>query len=879
MSIAPAQAKAIFLAALEQHGPQRADYLDAACANDPAVRQRIEAMLAAHEASGELLPRPPTDMLVDDRAGPDATTDDVAGNAASDGEALAFLDPPSREGTLGRLGHYHVQHVVGRGGFGIVLKAFDEKLHRMVAIKVLAPELAVNATARQRFIREARAAAAVTHEHVVAIHAIDEEHRPPFLVMQFVDGVSLQEKLNAKGALGLREILRIGGQIACGLAAAHKQGLVHRDIKPANILLENGVERVKITDFGLARTADDASLSQSGIVAGTPLYMSPEQAAGETVDPRSDLFSLGSVLYAMCTGRPPFRASTMMAVMKRVCDDAPTPVREVNPDIPDWLSASIARLHAKNPADRFQGAQEVAELLGQHLAQLQNPNVAATPVIVPTETHGALPWPSEADVERARMLREVCAPTVNPGLRCLWQSILVGTALGATVGFGLGLTDPKLVGMVDPPDWLRGDVALALVTLLQGAVIGAFFGALVGVVRWLNQMRLSWEMYHGLRRRSGVRGPKPAMTPGARRWALGSILLPIAAGVFVVVVVLAVRLPRGGQAVTLTCDDPELVVTLTGRNVQGIYVLDRGVNQAALPAGKYQAIARCGASRLIDSVTRSMPWGQINTAVDRKESQFDIELKKGEHLTLDIKTLAVSGSIAGKWESNFGPVTLDHKPIERSTPMAVTGSYVKKPEKKAIIMQIPFDAGDCVITQGTFDIVNGLLQISFAEPWWNGTGSARLKLSSDGQKLEGTWSNSAGESGIWTMIRKADAVSKQADRKPDDWMPLFNGTDLTGWKHLRGKSGDWRIEDRVLVGRGGGSYLISERGDYGNFELRMEAKLNEPGLGLFCVRMARPELPVSGILPRAYVAKLAVTPGGARQDRRPVGPARRGREQ
>jgi eukaryotic-like serine/threonine-protein kinase len=189
--------------------------------------------------------------------------------------------------------------------------------------------------------------------------------------MQYIDGMSLQDKLNAKGALDLREILRIGVQIASGLAAAHKQGLVHRDIKPANILLENGVERVKITDFGLARDTDDASLSQSGMVAGTPMFMSPEQANGELVDHRSDLFSLGSVLYAMCTGRPPFRATSTMAVLKRVIDETPTPVEQVNPEIPEWLAAIVARLHAKRPEERFQSASEVAEVLGQRLAQVQ----------------------------------------------------------------------------------------------------------------------------------------------------------------------------------------------------------------------------------------------------------------------------------------------------------------------------------------------------------------------------------------------------------------------------------------------------------------------------------------------------------------------------
>ncbi|HXG11366.1 MAG TPA: family 16 glycoside hydrolase [Gemmataceae bacterium] len=204
----------------------------------------------------------------------------------------------------------------------------------------------------------------------------------PYLVMEYVNGISLQDRLDQSGPLELKEVLRIGLQAACGLAAAHKQGLIHRDIKPANILLENGVQRVKITDFGLARAVDDASLTQSGVIAGTPQYMAPEQARGEPVDHRSDLFSLGSVLYAMCTGRAPFRASTTMAVLKRVCEESPRPIREINPDIPDWLCAIIEKLHAKDPADRFHSAGEVAELLAQHLAHLQQPERVPRPPAV-----------------------------------------------------------------------------------------------------------------------------------------------------------------------------------------------------------------------------------------------------------------------------------------------------------------------------------------------------------------------------------------------------------------------------------------------------------------------------------------------------------------
>jgi WD40 repeat protein len=217
--------------------------------------------------------------------------------------------------------------------------------------------------------------------------------------MQFIDGPTLQAKLDRTGPPPVKEVLRIGFQVAAGLAAAHAHGLVHRDVKPANILLENGVERVKITDFGLARAVDDASLTQSGVIAGTPTYMSPEQANGTKVDQRSDLFSLGSVLYTLCAGHVPFRADTTMAVLQRVCYDTPRPVREVNADIPGWLEAIIARLHAKDPAGRFQTAAEVAELLGRHLAHLQQPSDP------PTQRSGISGPPSELRTQRSGIRR------------------------------------------------------------------------------------------------------------------------------------------------------------------------------------------------------------------------------------------------------------------------------------------------------------------------------------------------------------------------------------------------------------------------------------------------------------------------------------------
>jgi serine/threonine protein kinase len=292
---------------------------------------------------------------------------------------------------LGRLGRYEIERLIGSGGMGVVFKGFDTELNRPVAIKVLAPNLAHHGAARQRFAREARAAAAVVHEHVVAIHNVESDGAAPFLVMQFVAGESLQCRLDRRGPLDVREILRIARQTAAGLAAAHAQGLVHRDVKPSNILLEQGVDRALLTDFGLARASDDASLTHTGYLPGTPHYMSPEQARGEPVDARSDLFSIGSVIYAMCTGRPPFRAESSFGVLRRITDSEPHPIRELNPDIPDWLAGIISRLHDKTPENRLCSSAELSSLLEACLAHVQQPMAVPLPaacrITLPSSRH------------------------------------------------------------------------------------------------------------------------------------------------------------------------------------------------------------------------------------------------------------------------------------------------------------------------------------------------------------------------------------------------------------------------------------------------------------------------------------------------------------
>ncbi|OYW17598.1 MAG: hypothetical protein B7Z55_12220, partial [Planctomycetales bacterium 12-60-4] len=263
-------------------------------------------------------------------------------------------------------------------------------------------------------------------------HAVEDEPNP-YLVMEYIRGKTLQQRLDEHGPLDLSDVLRLGKQIADGLAAAHAQGLIHRDIKPGNILLEGGVnERVKITDFGLARTADDASMTQSGLIAGTPMYMAPEQALGQKLDQRADLFSFGSVLYQMLSGRPPFRAPTTIAVLKRVAEDQPRPIQEIIPEVPTWMCEIVGHLHAKNPDDRYATAQEVSDLLAHCLDDLKTGRMASISTPIPSATRKKIDLPTVAGMVPVR------AGAASKSRNRSWTKVAAATAL---VFVGLATTE------------------------------------------------------------------------------------------------------------------------------------------------------------------------------------------------------------------------------------------------------------------------------------------------------------------------------------------------------------------------------------------------------------------------------------------------------
>lgn len=304
---------------------------------------------------------------------------------------LRFLSRAEADDELGRLAGYRILRVLGQGGMGMVLEAEDVRLKRHIAIKVMKPEMAAKESHRRRFLREAQAAARVESDFIIPIYQVGEENGVAFIAMPFLKGEPLDARMK-HGRIQVSEMLQIGLQIAEGLAAAHEHGLVHRDIKPGNIWLEtvgggkwavgsqikapmsevrgrSGIDRlptfrVKILDFGLARLSqDDVRLTQSGAIIGTPAYMAPEQARGQAVDHRADLFSLGVLLYEMATGKRPFTGNDAMAIISSLALDKPAPPIELDPDLPPIFSQLITKLLEKDPANRVQNANEVVEVL------------------------------------------------------------------------------------------------------------------------------------------------------------------------------------------------------------------------------------------------------------------------------------------------------------------------------------------------------------------------------------------------------------------------------------------------------------------------------------------------------------------------------------
>jgi uncharacterized protein (TIGR03067 family) len=923
----------VFHLAREKPANERAVFLEAACAGDAEMRRRLEVLLEADDGAGSFLQTPVNEQLATSAFRPESGQEapssthclegatpeikseaTVAETAPSRPEGLGFLAPGTRPGSIGRLGHYEILEVIGKGGFGTVLRGFDEKLHRVVAIKVLSPAYADNGSARKRFIREAQTAAAVKNEHVVAIYDVEKDAQPPYLAMEMIEGISLQDKIDTQGPLGIREILRIGMQVAEGLAAAHKQGLVHRDIKPANILLENGVERVKITDFGLARAVDDASVTQSGTVAGTPMYMSPEQAEGLQVDHRSDLFSLGTVLYAMCTGHPPFRASGTHAVLKRVIDAAPRPIREINSEIPDWLCDIIAKLHTKKPEDRFPSAKEVAELLGQHLAHVQQP--------------GTVPLPTFASRTKIRSSRRRLVFATALCLAFALFLVLLGP------GFWLWATNQgRLTIQVDEP----GLEKLALKK--DGVVIQELSpDANVSVPAGTYQLEAIW--------RAGKQPGKITIRQDAEEFRMDgdhwerlgkAVSIKITAGGRVHFLAqemtdakasdretehqrnalrgkwLVLSGEANGEAlpkeflsaVSIAFDDGFELKVSDFFESRSPVVLDGAASPKTILVsnpGTSKAIwsGNGGKVQEITSLLLQRYWlhSKLSGIYELEGNKLKLCISQGgyapperfgSHAGAGTETGARRAGLSG---AQFGPLYLvlarasDDQPMPdrdrlQGTWIAMNGENDGAPlqpdELKRIKLAFHGDRFHLTMvngleTGGLFKLDSAAapkaIDLQSTEPV-KGAKSAQTTTVRGIYRVESNRLTvcvaepsvrrpqrfeSAPGSKVWVL------VMRRADPAAEGWVRLFNGKDLTGWKTHPDQPGDWQVENGILVGRGPKlTHLFSERGDYANFHLRAEVRPNDRGHGGVWSRVPAIALPRNGGFPIGL--KACVGPG------------------
>jgi serine/threonine protein kinase len=333
-------------------------------------------------------------------------------------------------------GRYRVENVLGRGGMACVYLARDGELERPVAVKVLAEHLAGQAAFRDRFLREARLAAQLSHPNIVQVFDVGEEEGTPFIVMECVEGSTLADELRTRGPLEPDEVVDLALQICGGLEHAHAAGLVHRDIKPQNLLLRpDGT--VKIADFGIARAAETTKLTQMGSVLGTAAYLAPEQALGEEVTASADLYSLGCVLYELLTGRTPHVFKTLPELVVKHREEAITPLRELRPEVPERVEAAVMHALARNPEYRPESAALFAEELA---AASPEPPTRPLPQATGTEATQVLGSPTQLRTEPLAPSAPAASPAGRSrGTRWDRRLILALAAVVAAVAIILGI--------------------------------------------------------------------------------------------------------------------------------------------------------------------------------------------------------------------------------------------------------------------------------------------------------------------------------------------------------------------------------------------------------------------------------------------------------
>jgi eukaryotic-like serine/threonine-protein kinase len=439
---------AIFAAALEQEPSQREAFLARASGSDEALRRAVAALLRASTRAESFLETPIFTLSGGFRAervtGLSAEGSDAPETAAADADPAGSMAAPLPDllGLTGRqVSHFRVQSVLSAGGMGLVYRGHDLRLGRPVALKFLLPQYSLDASAKERFLQEARAASLLDHPNICTVHETGETPEGHlFLAMSCYEGETLHQRLAGRGALPIEDALDLARQSAHGLGTAHAAGIVHRDLKPGNLmLLPDGT--LKILDFGLAKVRD-LSITRSGERAGTVAYMSPEQLQGEPVDGRSDLWSLGAVLYEMLTGKLPFGTGHEIATAYRILSEEPAPLSSLRPEIPPGLEQLVGKLLRKEPAERYATAAEVLQALEA---------VAAGSSVLP-----AADTPEKVRPRQPRRPQRLTR--ARRGVLVGTLVLLAGTAGSLAIARG-GMPAGSEVGVVEPLPVGRADVA------------------------------------------------------------------------------------------------------------------------------------------------------------------------------------------------------------------------------------------------------------------------------------------------------------------------------------------------------------------------------------------------------------------------------------
>jgi formylglycine-generating enzyme required for sulfatase activity/serine/threonine protein kinase len=757
---------------------------------------------------------------------------------------FAFLAPAQAPDELGRLGNYRVLKVIGRGGMGVVFQAEDVRLQRPVALKVILPEIAEKRSARERFLREARASAKIEHDNIVAIYQVDEDRGVPYMAMPLLKGASLEDFLRQRARkqpgspLALHEILKIGRETAKGLAAAHERGLIHRDIKPANLWLDAGAGgRVKILDFGLARptSAEDGNLTQAGTIVGTPAYMAPEQSQGYPVDARADLFSLGVVLYRLCTGNLPFTGANALDIIMALATYEPPPPITVNPKLPPELSDLVMRLLVKKPDQRLASAQEVLKAL-QAIEKAVRSG-ASVPELARIGPAGSQPFALPAPPSPPDSGEETLVANLKPGS---------------------GLR-PALRQQPEAPPRARSKGGMMVVALLLFVLVGG-------------------AAYLGLNILAGKDRGTPttsndSRTDGGLVNSLGMKLVRIPAGKFLM----------GSPASELgrATDEDQHEVAITRPFLMGAHEVTVGQFKAFVKETNHRTEAEISGGGLgpTDSGTKNPKITWQAPGFDQTDDHPVVCVswndavafcawltkKEGKKYALPTESqweYACRAGLKGPFGFGDDSALVDlHAWFAANSGMKTRPVGQKKPNAWGLY-DMHGNAREWTASWYSFyrkspqpledptGPVHGVCRALRGGSWFDSSQYLR-----SAQRIGRCLPEECNITTGFRVVREAEDGLAPASLPPVHlWTTLFNGKNLAGWSVPTGGHGNWKVQNGAITCTGPASYLYSDR-EYDNFHLHVVSRINHGGnSGVFFRALLKP----MGI-PDGYEAQINST--------------------